>query len=319
MSGPTGNNSSAGFTSHLLKTTDAVLEMQELLQNSVELQGGVTAKAKVAGYLDSTKKALGRTTVIFSVYGLYKDLEKTMQAGRSGDSVEHSLRWIQIGIRATSIAAGFVPGGVLVSLALESGNLAITGYITLRESLKLGVEAVIGQINNQLANGELFRKNHRELVTNRKYYLSSDSLYVSHRLGEQQYRIGSTLHATLKEVQDRLKAVRFVNVDPVSGGAVLYNRGYSISDIAFITAKQQRLRPVEVNFIEGFGQAGVFDLRDWAARMPTTQYRFPNEDYYSNRDIKGMWGSSTEHWLYYAPVSYFKEHYPATEVAFTQY
>jgi len=59
---------------------------------------------------------------------------------------------------------------------------------------------------------------------------------------------------------------------------VIIKRGYSIRDVGLIVAKQEKLNRNEVNFIEGFSQTGVFDLRDCKLQIASGKYRFPAED-----------------------------------------
>ena len=86
---------------------------------------------------------------------------------------------------------------------------------------------------------------------------------------------------------------------------------YSIRDVGLIIAKQEQLNRHEVNFIEGFSQTGVFDLRDCNLQVASGEYRYPDEDYLTD--------NNGNRWLYYEPANYFRQHYPRNRVSLTRY
>jgi hypothetical protein len=308
----------AGFTDNLLKSTDAVLEVQELLRMNLDKVTDRGVRAKVAAFADSAGKGLKATGLVFSVYGLYQNFDKSMRAARTGDSLETSLRWVQFGISTVSAATAFVPGGVLLSIALESANLAISGWIALRESLKEGVESLIDKINAELSNSSLFRSKYQGLLSDRKYMLAGDKELVHARLGARRFQIGDDLLGGLRALQNRLN-IRYVDIDPIAGGAVLLSRGYSMKDIAFITMKLNRFRPVEYQFIEGFSELGVFDLRDSAREVALDDYEYPKENYFESVEKKSMFGSATQQWLNPDPQTYFRKHYSDRNLKLTKF
>jgi hypothetical protein len=114
----------------------------------------------------------------------------------------------------------------------------------------------------------------------------------------------------LEKLQDKLK-LRYVNIEPITGGAVLLKQGYSIRDVGLIVVKQEKLNRNEVNFIEGFSQTGVFDLRDCKLQIASGKYRFPDDDYLQNNNGAKM--------LHYSPEEYFKRYYPEHQVRLTRY
>ena len=301
----------AGFTTTMLKTTDAILSAQEFLQESIDsLTSSSSICSKVAGFADSANKKLGSVGIIFSIYETYKAYETSMSASRSGDTLQASMRWVQFGLNIASTVTSVIPGGVLVSIALEGTNIAISGYIQLSESLKSGVESMIRKINSELSNNTLLRSKHFELMTDKKYYLASDHDFVHVKLSAEQYKIGKKILDGLNVLQDRLK-LRYVNIDPIAGGAVLLKLGYSIRDVGLIVSKQEKLNRNEVNFIEGFSQTGVFDLRDCKMQIASGKYRFPDDDYLQDNNGAKM--------LHYDPEQYFKRYYPEHRVSLTRY
>ena len=102
-----------------------------------------------------------------------------------------------------------------------------------------------------------------------------------------------------------------MNIEPITGGAVLLKQGYSIRDVGLIVVKQEKLNRNEVNFIEGFSQTGVFDLRDCKMQIASGKYRFPDDDYLQNNNGAKM--------LHYSPEEYFKRYYPEHQVRLTRY
>ena len=85
----------------------------------------------------------------------------------------------------------------------------------------------------------------------------------------------------------------------------------TITKTNFPVAKQKQLNRYEVNFIEGFSQTGIFDLRDCNLQVASGKYRYPDEDYLTENN-----GSK---WLYYDPAQYFRKLYPWTKVNLSQY
>ena len=92
---------------------------------------------------------------------------------------------------------------------------------------------------------------------------------------------------------------------------MIIKRGYSIRDVGLIVAKQEKLNRNEVNFIEGFSQTGVSDLRDCKMQIASGKYRFPDDDYLKDNSGVKM--------LYYDPAKYFKRYYPDHRVDLTRY
>ena len=85
----------------------------------------------------------------------------------------------------------------------------------------------------------------------------------------------------------------------------------TITKTNFPVAKQKQLNRYEVNFMEGFSQTGVFDLRDCNLQVASGKYRYPDEDYLTENN-----GSK---WLYYGPAQYFRQYYPLTKIKLSQY
>ena len=82
----------AGFTSTMIKNTDAILSAQEFLQESIDsLTSSSSICSKVAGFADSANKKLGSVGIIFSIYETYKAYETSMSASRSGDTLQASM------------------------------------------------------------------------------------------------------------------------------------------------------------------------------------------------------------------------------------
>ena len=100
---------------------------------------------------------------------------------------------------------------------------------------------------------------------------------------------------------------------------MLLARGFSMEQIAQITAKRARLKPAEAQFIEGFCQTGVFDIRDCSMQIPADQYRYPNEDYYQNSSGQPMSPGAPEMLLNNNSEECFRMNYPDFNVSLTSY
>ena len=94
---------------------------------------------KVAGFADSANKSWAVLELFFP-FMKYKAYETSMSASRSGDTLQASMRWVQFGLNIASTVTSVIPGGVLVSIALEGTNIAMWLY-SASESLKSGVRA----------------------------------------------------------------------------------------------------------------------------------------------------------------------------------